>query len=177
MPKIPSLLATPKRKKPSLRIETASNDCLPYENLYILRYIVVFDDANIGRKFKRLNTLRKWKLVFAILSTWSQLNCFYNPTIQPQMITIHKQDSPTFALMDKLASVHMLIQSGQIRTLADLYKRVPRKDVGELLQNNPVAFTRRAMDAGKFRLEEIKLLAEKMDVPFEELLQVFVASM
>lgn len=93
------------------------------------------------------------------------------------MITIRKLNSPIFALMDKLASVHTLIQSGQIRTLEDLYKRLPRKDVGELLQNNPVAFTRRANDAGKFRLEEIKLLAGKMDVPFEELLQVFVASM
>lgn len=93
------------------------------------------------------------------------------------MITSRKPDSPIFALMDKLASVHNLIQSGQIRRLADLYKRVPRKDVGELLQINPVAFTRRAMDAGKFRLEEIKLLAEKMDVPFEDLLKVFIASL
>lgn len=93
------------------------------------------------------------------------------------MIINRKPDSPIFAFMDKLASVHTLIQSGQIRTLADLYKRVPRKDVGELLQNNPVAFTRRAMDAGKFKLEEIKLLAEKMDVPFADLLKVFVDSL
>jgi hypothetical protein len=93
------------------------------------------------------------------------------------MIINRKLDSPIFALMDKLASVHTLIQSEQIRTLADLYKRVPHKDVGELLQINPVAFTRRANNAGKFRLEEIKLLAEKMDVPFEQLLQVFSASM
>jgi hypothetical protein len=93
------------------------------------------------------------------------------------MTPIHTPDSPIFALMDKLASVHTLIQSGQIKTLADLYKRVPRKDVGELLQINPVAFTRRANDAGKFRLEEIKLLAEKMDVPFADLLKVFVGSL
>lgn len=93
------------------------------------------------------------------------------------MTAIPTQHFPIFASMDKLASVQHLIQSRQIRTLADLYKRVSRKDVAELLQINAVSFTRRANDAGKFRLGEINTLSQKMNIPFEELLPIFVESL
>ncbi len=82
-----------------------------------------------------------------------------------------------FCFMDKLQPLHKLISTGQIKNLTDLYKRMPRKALAEALQINSVAFTRRANHAGKFRLEEIKLLAEKMDIPFADLLSVFIASL
>lgn len=84
----------------------------------------------------------------------------------------------TFVVMDKVKAIQTLINEGQIKNLADLYERVPRKSIAEALGMNPTAFTnRRANLAGKFKLEEIKVLAEKMDVDFNSLLSVFTASL
>ena len=83
-----------------------------------------------------------------------------------------------FVPMDKLKSVQTLISDGQIKNLADLYERVSKKNIAEALGINPTAFTnRRANLAGKFKLEEIKILAEKMEVDFTSLLSVFAASL
>lgn len=84
----------------------------------------------------------------------------------------------TFVVMDKLKSVQTLINNGQIKNLTDLYKRVSKKNIAEALGINPIAFTnRRANYAGKFKLEEIKILAEKMEVDFISLLSIFAASL
>lgn len=84
----------------------------------------------------------------------------------------------TFVVMDKLKSVQTLINNGQIKNLTDLYKRVSKKNIAEALGINPIAFTnRRANLAGKFKLEEIKILAEKMEVDFMSLLSIFAASL
>lgn len=80
--------------------------------------------------------------------------------------------------MDKLKPVQSLINEGQIKNLSDLYERVSKKSIAEALGINPIAFTnRRANLAGKFKLEEIKILAEKMEVDFASLLSIFAASL